>query len=208
MPNLSALVWRICATNRLVGTPSNYLLLADFLAATEERRRFSPLRVVIIVSDEMFQHRGLPPGHETEAIEFSEKDRADAARLLMLIAGEGHAARAGLRHPATVARSILEDRRRRSLIFNRGMFGEPAWELLLTLYVMDREGPRLTVGRLAKIAGCALTTTLRWLDYLRDQQLVFRQEKPGDARTEFVRLTDKARGALELYLSEVSAPRL
>ena len=170
-------------------------------------RRFSRLPDVAIVSDDIFQHRDQSPGDGEPPVRFSEKDRRDAARLLTLIAGEDRTTGPGLLHPVAMARAILEDRRRRAFLFNPGMFGEPGWELLLTLYVMDRDGPRLTVGRLAKLAECALTTTLRWLDYLCDQQLVLRQEHPGDARTEFVRLTDKARDALELYLSEMAMPR-
>jgi DNA-binding MarR family transcriptional regulator len=157
---------------------------------------------VTIVTGNTFHHRERPP-----PIEFSEKDRHDAARLLALIAGEGRSSAAGFQHPVSLARAILEDRRRRALIFNPAMFGEPAWELLLTLYMNDADGPRLTIGRLAKLAGCTLTTTLRWLDYLSDQQLIIREEHPGDARTKYIRLTDKARDALELYLTDMATPR-
>ena len=107
-----------------------------------------------------------------------------------------------------LAETILEARRRRAEIFNPAMFGEPAWELLLTLFVMDREGPRLTIGRLAQTAGTKLTTALRWLEYLEDQMFVRREQHPNDARTAFIELTDKARDALRLYLSGTSAPNL
>jgi len=82
------------------------------------------------------------------------------------------------------------------------MFGEPAWELLLSLYVMDQDGPRLTIGRLIESTECPPTTALRWLQYLQDQDLIVRREHPGDARTAFVSLTNKAREALDLYLSD------
>src|SRR5512146_2405268 len=86
-------------------------------------------------------------------------------------AGEGRIPQIGFRQSAAMACAILEDRRRRSLIFNAGMFGEPAWEMLLTMFVNDSSGPRLTVGGLSKSAECPLTTTLRWLKYLEDQKL-------------------------------------
>jgi DNA-binding MarR family transcriptional regulator len=93
-------------------------------------------------------------------------------------------------------------------MFSAGMFGEPAWELLLNLYVMDIDGPRLTIGALIETAECPQTTALRWLHYLQDQGLIVKQEHPGDARTAFVRLTDKARLALDQYLSKTSTFRL
>jgi len=140
-------------------------------------------------------------------IELSPRDREDAVRLLTLLLGEGgvedQRRNVSLTH---LARTILEARRRRAETFNPTMFGEPAWELLLTLFVMDREGPRLTIGRLAEIGGIKLTTALRWLEYLEDQALVQRERHPNDARTAFIELTDKARVALRVYLSGTPVP--
>ena len=156
----------------------------------------------------MYQDRNPSSGDAAPRV-FSAKDREDAARLLALIVGEERAQRTRLLQSTTeVARVILEDRKRRGRIFNAGMFGEPAWELLLNLYVMDKDGPRLTIGRLIDSTKCAQTTALRWLQYLEDQDLIERQEHPGDARTAFVSLTKKARDALDHYLSQSLAPRL
>lgn len=130
------------------------------------------------------------------------------AEISELGAREDRAPPIGSRQSAAVASAILKDRRRRSRIFNAGMFGEPAWEILLTLFVNDSSGLRLTVGGLSKSTERAHTTTLRWLGYLRDQKLVFREENPGDARTEFVRLTDEARRGLELYLANMATIQL
>ena len=157
----------------------------------------------------MYQDRNPSSDDAAAPRVFSAKDREDAARLLALIVGQERAQRTRLLQNTTeVARAILEDRRRRGRIFNAGMFGEPAWELLLNLYVMDKDGPRLTIGRLIDSAKCAQTTALRWLQYLQDQGLIVRQEHPGDARTAFVSLTNKARDALDLYLSQNLTPQL
>jgi DNA-binding MarR family transcriptional regulator len=150
----------------------------------------------------MYQYKESEPASEKPGVVLSPRDRKDAARLLGMLVGEGNAdSQRPFLDPIRLAEAILEDRRRRAELFNPAMFGEPAWELLLTLFVMDRDGPRLTIGRLAQAAGAKLTTALRWLDYLEDQKLIRREEHPGDARTSFVQLTDKARQALRLYLS-------
>jgi DNA-binding MarR family transcriptional regulator len=157
-----------------------------------------------IVNSAMYQYRNRdePPG----GVELSSRDREDAARLLTLLVGEGVVEeRQRTRTQVELAEKLLADRRRRAEIFNPAMFGEPAWELLLTLFVMDRQGSRLTIGRLAQVAGTKLTTALRWLDYLEDQMFVRRERHPTDARTAFIELTDKARDALDLYLSGTPA---
>jgi DNA-binding MarR family transcriptional regulator len=157
----------------------------------------------------MYQYpdRQKPPGEA--AVTLSQRDRKDAARLLSLLLGDGNAEeRREDMNLVRVAEAVLEDRRRRSEIFNPAMFGEPAWELLLTLFVMDEQGPRLTIGRLSQAAGAKLTTALRWLEYLEDQDLIRREQHPNDARTAFIQLTDKAREALRVYLSGTITPRL
>ncbi len=85
------------------------------------------------------------------------------------------------------------------------MFGEPAWDMLLILYI-EQGGPQLTMGRLARIAGASATTALRWIEYLEGQGLTRRQSHPTDRRTFFVRITDRGLQALDLYFSEAFMP--
>ncbi len=174
----------------------------------EERSTFSRVVRAGILTRGIFQRDRLSADAQ-QPIDFSEKDRDDAARLLTLILG-GERSEGTMRDldSVPIARAILEDRKRRCQIFNPGMFGEPGWDLLLNLYVMDRDGPRLTIGKLAQLAGVSLSTGLRWMEYLKDQGLITRVDHPTDARTAFVALTDKAREALGLYLSQTLTPRL
>jgi DNA-binding MarR family transcriptional regulator len=169
---------------------------------------FTDIAAAAIVTEDMYQHRNPRPS-DGLAVEFSEEDRDDAARLLALITGKRRAQHIACGHdPTKIARAILEDRKVRASLFNPGMFGEPAWEILLTLFIVDEDGPRLTIGRLIQLAGSPQTTSLRWLDYLEDQELIAREEHPRDARTAFVQLTDKARQALTKYLSSTITPHL
>ena len=104
---------------------------------------------------------------------------------------------------------ISRELRRRS--FNRNMFGEPAWDILLALYVIDGDQRRLSIRELAALASQPLTTALRWLDYLEDQQLIVRRSNPFDQRVVFVELSAKGRAAMDEYLihlneTEIFAP--
>src|SRR5437588_403405 len=56
------------------------------------------------------------------------------------------------------AREEFENRRRRSPVFGRDMFGEPAWDMLLVLYLQDASGPRETVGSLIKYSGTSASS--------------------------------------------------
>lgn len=102
----------------------------------------------------------------------------------------------------TLARDMLRFRKRRTALFNKSMFGEPAWDMLLALYASSFDGPRHSVGRLGTLSGAPQTTALRWLDYLVMEKLVVRLPNPTDRRSDFVELSDKGRTTLEKYLSE------
>ena len=136
----------------------------------------------------------------------SDRDVAEARRLLSLLAdAESDLGVEAAAVPSTEAAAsgklldragaILAARRRREAIF-----GEPAWEMLLLLYVGESESRR-TIGRLGDLAGISKSTTLRWIDYLDSRGLVRREPHPTDRRAVFVELTRKGRRAIDLYLS-------
>jgi len=96
---------------------------------------------------------------------------------------------------------IVLARRKRIELFGPTMFREPAWDMLLALYLAS-ENQRLTIGRLTEAAGIPTTTALRWIQYLVDQRLVVRESHPTDARSVFVELSGKGKARIDLYLYE------
>src|SRR5215213_6145403 len=56
------------------------------------------------------------------------------------------------------ARATFANRALRSEFFNKDMFGEAAWDMLLALYVAEQSGTRHTVSGLASLSGVATTT--------------------------------------------------
>jgi DNA-binding MarR family transcriptional regulator len=149
-------------------------------------------------------------------LRLSRNDIRAARRLLRVLlgeeqesAGEQPAASAvgDTSREALVSRAQEEfgNRRRRAEIFGRSMFGEPAWDMLLALYILDISGQRQTVGSLLYFSGTPMTTAKRWLDFLAARDFVRREPHPTDKRTAFVSLTAKAREMLDLYYSETVA---
>lgn len=101
-----------------------------------------------------------------------------------------------------LAVKMRDARQRRRAHLSPALFGEPGWDMLLSLYISQFDGPRLSVGRLSSLSGAPPTTALRWLDYLERERLISREPNPTDARSAFVDLTDKGRTIMDRYLSD------
>jgi DNA-binding MarR family transcriptional regulator len=148
----------------------------------------------------------------TRTVTLTGQDLRDATRLLDALtnADEGISPRSaklpsathvGHKQAVDMARESLRRRVKRAKYFGHSMFGEPGWDMLLTLYTGESE-TRFKVSDLVTVARTPASTGLRWLSYLEDQQLVTRRSHPTDGRVGLVDLTDKARRALDSYFSE------
>jgi DNA-binding MarR family transcriptional regulator len=154
-----------------------------------------------------------PAGVAAKTVTFSAEDVRHALRLLRrLTATESTqesgrtsrpARRTSFKDLLAVARLFLVVRNGRTKHFPRSMFGEPAWDVLLVLYLNELEDRAPTISSLAKIIGTPVTTTLRWIDYLDQKQLIERQPSDYDRRASTVRLSQRGRSALEDLFSEV-----
>jgi DNA-binding MarR family transcriptional regulator len=92
---------------------------------------------------------------------------------------------------------MLELRRSRTEFLNRAMLGEPAYEMLLRLYVSVEP---LTAARLADLAGVPHSSAVRWIDYLASKDLVTRDKHPKDRRATVIELTLKGKETLDALL--------
>lgn len=80
------------------------------------------------------------------------------------------------------------------------IFGEPAWDMLLDLYIALHEGKHVTVSNACASSGAATTTGLRWVATLAERGLVERIPDPNDGRRFFVQLTADAAALVEASL--------
>lgn len=108
----------------------------------------------------------------------------------------------GERALVQLARKVLAARTLRLQLFPAGMFSEPAWDILLSLYSQPSGGHR-SIATLAECSGAPASTAIRWIQYLEDEGLVIREANGGDRTGEFVHLTDKAYRALQFYLAQI-----
>lgn len=104
---------------------------------------------------------------------------------------------------ATLARFLASARRRRDAAFPGIEFGEPAWDMLLDLYVQHVEGRKVSVSSLCTAAAVPPTTALRWIETLTNAGQFIRSPDPLDGRRVHVSLAPTLISAIELYLTDV-----
>lgn len=110
-------------------------------------------------------------------------------------------------HPIWVelARQTYDDRRRRNKIFRSDeLFGEPAWDILLDLFIAAKERRRVSVTSACIGSAVPSTTALRWISILEREGLLTREADPGDARRVYVRLSPRGYEAMLEYFSASS----
>ena len=138
----------------------------------------------------------------TKTINLSQQDLDSIQRLLTNLAVADADRRNGAQAVTDarllqVARTLLALRKRRADYLHRSMLGEPAYDMLLALYVAGGDGHTMTAARVAKRSGVAQSSALRWIDYLVSKQLVERGPHPSHKRAFMLQLTPKGRAALE-----------
>ena len=73
-------------------------------------------------------------------------------------------------------------------IFNRTLFGEPAWNILLALYVAAGERYALSISALCAESGVPATTAARSINRLLDLDMIRRVPNPSDSRSPYIEL--------------------
>lgn len=103
---------------------------------------------------------------------------------------------------ASRARDVQKLRARRNAIFGHTLFGEPAWDMLLDLYASECNGRGECVSNLCLASNVPQTTALRWIRTMEQQGWIIRHPDVTDRRRTFVRLTTRARTAMDSFFSQ------
>jgi DNA-binding MarR family transcriptional regulator len=127
---------------------------------------------------------------------------AEALRSL----AEGMRVTPSVAHPpprslVEIAERILAQRKGRTRFLPPSLFHEPAWEVLLSLYVAQCRGRTVNIKHLTQAVDAPVTTAQRWVDALAHMRLVHRAVDDFDRRRVELSLTQGAMQAVEGYLA-------
>lgn len=100
------------------------------------------------------------------------------------------------------AKCIHQNREKRRNFVPAALLAEPAWDMLLELFMQYAGGAKVSVKSLCHASHAPATTALRYIDELERLHLIRRERSPSDRRVSFLSLTDKGVLAMGSYLEE------
>jgi hypothetical protein len=104
---------------------------------------------------------------------------------------------------AEFARQTLTGRRERDRYFDPMVFSNPAWDMLLAMYVASAEGRALGVLDCCAAAPVAQGVALRWLAYLKQEEMVIETRDSVQSRQTRIRLSDQMQRTISAYLGSL-----
>jgi hypothetical protein len=108
-----------------------------------------------------------------------------------------------LRSPLDWARTLYDMRRSRGTVFGLDIFAEPAWDMMLDVFIAHSEGRRVSVSSLCIGSAVPATTALRWISILTEREIFIRSADETDARRVFIDLTPHAYRQMHGLLSKL-----
>ncbi len=102
-----------------------------------------------------------------------------------------------------LVRRIIRQRQMRAQFFDRDLFADPAWDMLLDLTAARAEHARVSVTSLCIASGVPPTTALRWIGQMTGAGLFRRIDDDTDRRRAFIALSDMAADAMARYFAEL-----
>jgi DNA-binding MarR family transcriptional regulator len=101
------------------------------------------------------------------------------------------------------AENLYNLRRQREKFFDKSLFGEPAWDLLLDLFIQGERGKQVSISSACAGAAVPTTTALRWVTTLMTKGLLCRVTDDTDARRSILKLTREGRQTMIRFLEKV-----
>lgn len=102
---------------------------------------------------------------------------------------------------AAVAHAEYAARRRRDKLFDADLFAEPAWDMLLDLFIQRHHERPVSVHSLCIAAAVPQTTALRWIGKLAEKGLIDRRNCTHDNRVIHISLSEAGLDVMRRYLT-------
>lgn len=103
------------------------------------------------------------------------------------------------------AKQHYKSRRAREKLFNTpDLFGEPAWDMLVDLFIAAEEGKQISVSSLCVASAVPMTTALRWIGILESRNMIERTADDCDARRFYLALSSSAQAKIRDHFESVT----
>ena len=109
-----------------------------------------------------------------------------------------------------LARRISNFRRKREMLFERLIFAEPEWDILLDLFAEGGFGRKVSMSSLCIAAAVPTTTAVRCINAMIELGVLAKSRDMTDARRVLIELTEESRikmRTLLLQVAQFSGPR-
>lgn len=101
------------------------------------------------------------------------------------------------------AREILAHRKMRRRFLPAELFHEPAWDMLIALFISHDDRRPTNVKALVAMADAPVTTSQRWIEHLHKLKLIDRVIDPVDRRRVEISLSNAGYEAVKAYLHAI-----
>jgi DNA-binding MarR family transcriptional regulator len=101
------------------------------------------------------------------------------------------------------ARLLYRERRARDSFLSEGLFGEPAWDILLDLFACQAEGRTVRISSACIAAAVPASTALRYIAEMERRGLIRRTRSDRDRRSQHVTLTDEGHAHMQALLKRL-----
>lgn len=118
---------------------------------------------------------------------------------------DGAADQPVLRRALGLARALVAAQDLRARRFRAGLFADPAWNMLLDLFIARLEGRAICVSSLCIAARVPATTAHRWIRGMEQHGEIVRRADPIDGRRFYLAMSDQAFMAMLDQMLEMAA---
>ncbi|HWJ69185.1 MAG TPA: hypothetical protein VNS79_03950 [Sphingobium sp.] len=105
---------------------------------------------------------------------------------------------------ADFAKHQYRSRRMRERYFDKKIFGEPGWDMLLELYAGEIKDENISTSNLVLSSSAPNSTALRWIKHLEDVGLITKKSSHLDGRVQYQRMTKTGFDGMTEYFDAIS----
>lgn len=91
-----------------------------------------------------------------------------------------------------------------TLSLGSGLFADSCWNMCLDIYICDLKGEKITVSSIAHSSGIPMTTAMRYINVMAEENLLEKSPNPSDNRMIFISTSAICKEKISTILDNLS----